>query len=118
MKYINFENAGVVIFEDHQVHKDIAEKFPNDKVLSAGFMNAWAIGDDLIVGTHGESVTLKASNSDSLGGSNSNRLSVRCTKSVNNGRLEPISPTHLLNLYLTIALVDVLRIIMGKWIER
>lgn len=39
MKYIRFEHAGFVIFEDTQSHKDIAKNFPEDKPMSAGFVS-------------------------------------------------------------------------------
>lgn len=38
MKYINFENSGIVVFETHNSHKEISILF-NDKPLSAGFVN-------------------------------------------------------------------------------
>ena len=57
MKYINFENNGFVLFERHQNHSDIAQKFPNDKILSAGFVGM-SVDEDQIQ-CSGESVTLK-----------------------------------------------------------
>lgn len=64
MKYINFENAGIVVFPSHNNHKDIAEKFKNDKVISAGFVSMH-IEDKNDVCTHGESFTLNVSSNKS-----------------------------------------------------
>lgn len=38
MKYINFENSGIVVFETHNSHAEVSKLF-NDKPLSAGFVN-------------------------------------------------------------------------------
>jgi hypothetical protein len=63
MKYIRFEYAGFVIFEEDQKHSDIALKFPNDTILSAGFVKI-AFEEDQI-GVYGESASLsKACNPD------------------------------------------------------
>lgn len=57
MKYIRFEYAGFVIFDNDQIHKDIADKFPDDNVLSAG--NIALTCDETDINLYGESLTLK-----------------------------------------------------------
>ena len=59
MKYIQFEYAGYVIFEQAQKHSDIAKKFQMDNVLSAGFVSG-VIEEDQI-SCHGESQSLRKS---------------------------------------------------------
>jgi len=58
MKYIRFELAGFVVFEEGQKHSDIVKKFPNDKVISAGFVNLMIDKDQ--VQCHGESQSLNS----------------------------------------------------------
>lgn len=72
MKYINFRYAGFVVFEQSQTHKDMAERFPNDEVISAGFVNGTCDYDQ--ISTHGESVTLKMSSRKSDGESIGRRI--------------------------------------------
>jgi len=56
MKYIRFEDQGLVIFEERLRHSDVADKFAPDKPLSAGSV----AGDDLNEPRClGESATLK-----------------------------------------------------------
>ena len=58
LKYIKFEYAGFIIFQDAQNHKDIAEKFPNDNVLSAGNISVLCEENDVSI--YGESLSLNA----------------------------------------------------------
>ena len=57
MKYINLEYAGYIIFDKTQKHSDMAKKFPNDNVLSAGFIEVAAEED--CIACYGESTSLK-----------------------------------------------------------
>jgi len=59
MKYIRFELAGLVVFEEGQEHSIIAKKFPNDKIISAGFVNLMIDEDQ--VQCYGESLSLNSS---------------------------------------------------------
>ena len=58
MKYIRFKYAGFVIFDNNQIHKDIADKFPDDTVLSAG--NIALACDEIDISLYGDSITLNA----------------------------------------------------------
>lgn len=55
MKYIKFKNRGFVIFEDTQIHEDIADKLIEDEVLSAGFVKE---DDDGNLECYGKSISL------------------------------------------------------------
>jgi len=57
MKYIKFDYAGFIIFDKSQKHSEIAKKFPNDTVLSAGFVEMSLDTADQ-VGCYGESTSL------------------------------------------------------------
>ena len=57
MKYIKFEYAGFVVFDKSQKHSDVAEKYPNDTVLSAGFVEM-GIDQAIQIGCYGESTSL------------------------------------------------------------
>jgi len=60
MKYIRYEDLGVVLFESHISHKNMHEvvSSPMDKLMSAGTTAFWALGDDLEVQASGGSTTL------------------------------------------------------------
>jgi hypothetical protein len=58
MKYIRFEFAGFIIFEKTLNHSDIAKKFPDDKIISAGFMGLMIDEDQ--VQCYGESQSLNS----------------------------------------------------------
>jgi hypothetical protein len=67
MKYIRYENLGVVIFENHNRHKDMNERIQSemaDKVISAGTVAAWAVGDDLEVQASEGSLSLEVGSRD------------------------------------------------------
>ena len=55
MKYINFEKSGIIIFASHIPHVVIAQKFPNEKPISAGFFRVSDSGD---IVCYGESIGL------------------------------------------------------------
>lgn len=57
MKYIQLEYAGYILFEQSQSHEGIANKFPNDTVISAGFVSQYDVKSDQ-VSCFGESQTL------------------------------------------------------------
>lgn len=65
MKYIRLDYAGFVIFEESQKHSDIAKLYPNDTVLSAGFVRG--VLEDGQIDCSGESTSLnkKADEEDS-----------------------------------------------------
>lgn len=63
MKYINFEKHGIVIFEDHISHREMAEKFEFDTPVSAGFVSVWDYSSDQSPKCHGRSETLKLESS-------------------------------------------------------
>ena len=58
MKYIKFSESGIVTFGEHISHAEMAQRFPDEEVVSAGF--ARYSGDDEYIGLDGESFTLKA----------------------------------------------------------
>ena len=55
MKYINFEKSGIIIFASHIPHVVIAQKFLNEKPISAGFFRVSDNGD---IVCYGESIGL------------------------------------------------------------
>lgn len=55
MKYIRFEDSGIIIFSDYIAHQDMAAKFHGEKPISAGFFNVMDADD---VQCYGESVGL------------------------------------------------------------
>ncbi len=61
MKYLRYEEAGIILFEEHISHKTMHEIFssPIDKLISAGTTAFWAVDDELEVQAGGGSVTLK-----------------------------------------------------------
>lgn len=59
MKYVRLDYAGLVIFDKSQKHSDVANKFPNDRVISAGFINMDVTSAH--VNCYGESQTLHKS---------------------------------------------------------
>lgn len=59
MKYIYLDYAGFVIFDKSQNHSDMAKKFPNDTVLSAGFVESWS--EEFSIQCEGESESLHIS---------------------------------------------------------
>jgi len=61
MKYIKFEKAGLVIFEEFMQHDQIRSRFLNDKAISAGFFTAEAEYAEC----HGKSVSLGLSSDES-----------------------------------------------------
>ena len=63
MKYIHLDLAGFIVFDRGVKHCDMADKFPHDTVLSAGFVESWT--EDLEIICRGESQSLnKESNKD------------------------------------------------------
>ena len=62
MKYIKFKTAGIILFEKHIEHSAMAQKFPTDEVLSAGFVSG--VIEPNQIDCYGESVTLKKSAKD------------------------------------------------------
>ena len=56
MKYINLQHSGYIIFGEHLTHSDMANRFPMEKIISAGFVKVY--GDNVDVGAYGESTTL------------------------------------------------------------
>jgi hypothetical protein len=57
MKYIKFSRSGIVTFGEHITHAEMAQRFPNEEVISAGF--ARYSGEDDCIGLDGESVSLQ-----------------------------------------------------------
>jgi hypothetical protein len=74
MKYIRFKIAGFVVFEDHNIHADMARKFPRDEVISAGSVAIYC--EEHQVGAFGDSVSLGKSSREDDGARIYNRLSV------------------------------------------
>ena len=64
MKYIRFLDAGFVVFQEHITHAKMKQKFPNDEVLSAGFVSLKCEAGYDYLGCSGESVSLKTSSKD------------------------------------------------------
>jgi len=60
MKYLRYEEAGIVLFEPHISHKVMHEVFNSsmDTLLSAGTTTVWAVDDELQVRASGGSITL------------------------------------------------------------
>jgi hypothetical protein len=58
MKYILFEDAGYVIFEGGTKHSTMVYKYPNDKVISAGFVNINDTAEESALSCYGESQSL------------------------------------------------------------
>ena len=61
MKYVRFENAGIIIVESHIKHSEIKSPYYNDTAISAGFFN---IQDAQDADLYGESVSLKLSSKE------------------------------------------------------
>ena len=61
MKYIHLEFTGIILFSKNQNHKDMAARFPDEKVLSAGHVKSF---DGTTVKCFGESMTLGISADD------------------------------------------------------
>jgi len=59
MKYIQFRDAGFVMFEDTMKHVDMANNFKSDKIISAGFVRTSI--DISKIYCNGESNSLKES---------------------------------------------------------
>lgn len=55
MKYIRFEDSGIVIFQEFIEHLTMASKFKSDKVISAGFVSFDGMN---IMKCYGESLSL------------------------------------------------------------
>jgi hypothetical protein len=67
MKYIRFRDLGVVIFDQKEDHKKVADKLnlaQRDKALSAGFVFILVLNSGVTVEAKGESVTLGISSMD------------------------------------------------------
>lgn len=60
MKYIAHQNNHIVIFDDGQLHADVADKmrWTKEKITGAGFVYGLGQGDREKVKTEGESVSL------------------------------------------------------------
>ena len=65
MKYIRLEHAGFVIFEQSQKHADVAQKFPNDTVISAGFVSGTMEEDQIWAEGQSQSLHKSAKDEDS-----------------------------------------------------
>jgi hypothetical protein len=57
-KYIVFENAGMVIFQEHNTHEEVRNRFHNDTPVSAGFAQIGLDGE-IFFHCYGESISLK-----------------------------------------------------------
>ena len=76
MKYMQLEYAGYIIFDQSQKHSDMAKKFPNDKVKSAGFVSG--VIEPNQINCHGESNSLRISSKEIDSEMIGRRLSVYC----------------------------------------
>jgi len=78
MKYIQFLGRGFVVFERVMTHKQMAQKFPNDEVVSAGFVSMNVTTDEDHIRCGGESVSLKKSSHSDDSDRLTRRLSLYC----------------------------------------